>query len=140
MSSSLLGGAGAGLLLAQKARGSRSRRGMKQLATALSITNNNMRSIEELIVDEGVPADVALDEEADEQPEELLEDEGDEEGVVDVLRRDEEDVREVYEVEQQQELVPAQQHVAELQPLVAEKHWQLTHRGHVQRAARQSVQ
>lgn len=95
---------------------------MKQLATALSITNNNMRSIEELIVDEGVPADVALDEEADEQPEELLEDEGDEEGVVDVLRRDEEDVREVYEVEQQQELVPAQQHVAELQPLVPEKH------------------
>ena len=88
-----------------------------------------MRSLAELIVDEGVPADVALDEEADEQPEELLEDEGDEEGVVDVLRRDEEDVREVYEVEQQQELVPAQQHVAELQPLVPEKHWQLTHRG-----------
>ena len=123
MSSSLLGGAGAGLLLAQKAaRGSRSRLGMKQLATALSITNNNMRSIEEFVVDEGVPADVALDEEAEEQPEELLEDEGDEEGVVDVLGRDEEDVREVYEVEQQQELVPAQQHVAELQPLVPEKH------------------
>ncbi len=38
-----------------------------------------------------------------------------------------------------QELVPTQQHATELQPLVAEKHRQLPHRGHVQRAARQPV-
>lgn len=43
MSSSLVGGAGAGLALAQKAyTGSLSNLGMNELATALSITNNNM--------------------------------------------------------------------------------------------------
>lgn len=43
ISSSLVGGAGADLLLAQKAyRGNRIMRGMKQFETALSITNNNM--------------------------------------------------------------------------------------------------
>jgi hypothetical protein len=125
----LLGGGRWLVVGTEGGEGSRSRRGMKQLATALSITNNNMALIKEFIVDEGVPADVALDEEPNDQPEELLEDEG-----------DEEDVSEVYKVEQQQELVPAQQHVVELQPLVTDQHRHLLHRGHVQRAARQPVQ
>lgn len=52
---------------------------------------------------------------------------------------DEEDVREVYEVEQQQEFVATEEYVAKLEPLVSEEDWQLAHRRHVQRTSRQPI-
>lgn len=56
-------------------------------------------SWEELIINEGVSTDIALDEETADEGDDLLEDEGDEEGVIDVLSADVEDVHEVYVVE-----------------------------------------
>jgi len=63
------------------------------------------RSGEELIVDEGVPADVAFDEEAAGEGCQFFEDEGDEEGVVDVVGGDEENVDEVDVEEKEQKFV-----------------------------------
>lgn len=56
-------------------------------------------SWEELIINEGVSTDIALDEETADEGDDLFEDEGDEEGVIDVLSADVEDVHEVYVVE-----------------------------------------
>lgn len=70
-----------------------------------SIRSWTFWSREKLIVNKRVPADVTLDEEGAQDHGEFLEDEGDEEGVVDVVGSDVEDIDEVYEVEKEEELV-----------------------------------
>ena len=57
------------------------------------------QSIEEFIINEGVFADVALDEGSYQQDGYFLEDEGDQEGHVDIFGCEEKDVHEVDEVD-----------------------------------------
>jgi hypothetical protein len=62
-------------------------------------------SVEKFVVDESIPADVAFDEEADEEVEQFFEEEGDEEGEVDIFEGDIEDVDKVDEVKEEDKLV-----------------------------------
>lgn len=89
------------------------------------------RSVEKLVVDEGVFADIPLDEEADGEGEDLLEDEGHEEGEIDVLEGNVKNIDEVDEIEQKQKLVPRHHHAAEFVPEVLEKNGQLPHHLHI---------
>ncbi len=89
------------------------------------------QSWEKLVVNEGVPADVALDEEPANQHGEFFEDKGDEEGVVDVVSSNVEDVHEVDEEEQEEKLMTWKQDVCEFVPRILEEYWQLAHRGSV---------
>lgn len=69
------------------------------------IINNSIRSVEKFVVDESVFADIPLHEETDGEGEDLLEDEGHEEGEIDVLEGNVKNIDEVDEIEQKQELV-----------------------------------
>jgi hypothetical protein len=71
-------------------------------------------SIEELIIDEGVFADVSLDKKADCKGKDLLEDEGQEKCEVNILGREVEYVDKVDEIEQKNELVTENHDVCEL--------------------------
>ena len=57
-------------------------------------------SVEKLVIDECIPADVSFDEVGDDEGEDLFEEEGDEEGKVDVFGGDVEDVDKVDEIEE----------------------------------------
>ena len=79
------------------------------------------QSIEEFIINEGVFADIALDEGPYQQDGYFLEDESDQEGHVDIFGCDEEDVHEVYEVYKQEELMARHHCASELVPHVFEE-------------------
>ena len=78
-------------------------------------------SIEELVINEGVLADVSLDEKADCKSEDLLEDEGQEKCEVNILGCDVEYVDKVDEIEQKNELVPENHNVCELKGYIFEE-------------------
>lgn len=97
-------------------------------------------SVEKLVIDEGIPADVPFDEVGDDKGEDLFEEEGDKEGKVDVFGGDVENVDKVDEIEEEEELVAGNHDVAELIPHVFEEDREFAYHLGVYRTADQLLE